>query len=160
MKTFADFGIDRARSATGRFESEARANAQIKGLKRYESGRPCPSGHVGERFVSNCGCVQCLLDQNKKNHAKNKTARNARSREYAKQKPSENRERSNASRYKSTRVPPWADRDAVQEFYRNCPAGMVVDHQIPLKGKFVSGLHVLENLQYLTPTQNAMKGAS
>lgn len=34
---------------------------------------------------------------------------------------------------------------------------MVVDHIIPTKGKNVSGLHVLNNLQYLTPSQNNSK---
>lgn len=32
-----------------------------------------------------------------------------------------------------------------------------VDHVLPLKGKLVSGLHVLENLQYLEPLANRQK---
>lgn len=47
---------------------------------------------------------------------------------------------------------------AIKEFYRNCPEGYHVDHIIPMKGKLVSGLHVLSNLQYLTPEENRRKG--
>lgn len=50
------------------------------------------------------------------------------------------------------------DLDARREFYKNKPAGMVIDHIIPFKGKNVSGLHVSWNLQYLTPEENMKKG--
>jgi hypothetical protein len=55
------------------------------------------------------------------------------------------------------RIPGWANLKAIKEFYDNCPSGYVVDHVIPLQGEFVSGLHVLENLQYLTARDNAVK---
>ena len=60
---------------------------------------------------------------------------------------------------KDQRVPAWADLPAIRAFYKACPPGLTVDHVIPLRGKTVSGLHVLENLQYLTPTENSSKGA-
>jgi hypothetical protein len=59
---------------------------------------------------------------------------------------------------KLKRMPSWADREAIAEFYRNCPKGYHVDHIIPLRGKYVSGLHVLENLQYLPAKENMSKG--
>jgi hypothetical protein len=59
---------------------------------------------------------------------------------------------------KLQRTPAWADLSAIRKFYEDCPVGFVVDHIIPLRGKFVSGLHVLENLQYLTPLANLEKG--
>lgn len=59
---------------------------------------------------------------------------------------------------KLKRLPSWADRNAIAEFYRNCPEGHHVDHIIPLRGKNVSGLHILENLQYLPAKENMSKG--
>jgi len=55
------------------------------------------------------------------------------------------------------RVVSWVDQEKIKEIYRNCPEGMHVDHIVPLKGELVSGLHVPENLQYLTPEENIKK---
>ncbi len=54
-------------------------------------------------------------------------------------------------------TPSWADFNAIREFYKYCPKGMAVDHIIPLQGKLVSGLHVDNNLQYLTSIENSSK---
>ena len=57
-----------------------------------------------------------------------------------------------AKRKKQT--PPDIDIKALQQFYLNCPEGYEVDHIIPIsKG----GLHCLENLQYLTISENRRK---
>lgn len=58
--------------------------------------------------------------------------------------------------------PAWADRKAIRAFYKACPPGYEVDHIIPLKGTYegnpVSGLHIVENLQYLPRFNNRTKG--
>lgn len=67
-----------------------------------------------------------------------------------------------AKRYaaKRHRTPLWSDLVAIKEIYEQCPQGMHVDHIVPILGEFVSGLHVPENLQYLTPQENFAKSNS
>lgn len=56
------------------------------------------------------------------------------------------------------RTPEWADLDKIAQIYADCPPGYQVDHEIPLKGDCVCGLHVHENLQYLLAAENRAKG--
>lgn len=68
--------------------------------------------------------------------------------------------RDRQNRYKgerSLRVPYWSQHTLISDFYSKCPEGYQVDHIIPLKGLLVSGLHVIENLQYLTTEDNQIK---
>lgn len=65
------------------------------------------------------------------------------------------------------RVPAWADLAKVKRFYdeakrltRETGIPHHVDHIIPLRGKYVSGLHVETNLQVLAAKINLAKGNS
>ena len=54
----------------------------------------------------------------------------------------------------NAQTPSNSNRAAIKQFYANCPSGYEVDHIIPIsKG----GLHILENLQYLTISENRRK---
>jgi hypothetical protein len=61
-----------------------------------------------------------------------------------------------AKKLKAT--PIWANKEEIKSIYDNCPAGCEVDHIIPLQNHFVCGLHVPNNLQYLTLKKNREKG--
>lgn len=63
-------------------------------------------------------------------------------------------------KYVKQQTPIWANVKKIRQIYLNCPDGMHVDHVIPLKGKLVCGLHVENNLQYLTPLENIKKNNS
>ena len=66
--------------------------------------------------------------------------------------------RASHARSKACRAhPAWANWDAIVKVYAGCPDGLVVDHYVPLNAPNVSGLHVAENLQYLTPSENLIK---
>lgn len=58
---------------------------------------------------------------------------------------------------RKNRMPAWADKKAIDDMYLNKPEGHHVDHIVPLNGKNVSGLHVENNLQYLTIKENMKK---
>jgi hypothetical protein len=59
--------------------------------------------------------------------------------------------------YIKLRTPIWANLYDIDKFYINCPKDYHVDHIIPLQGDIVSGLHVLNNLQYLKASDNLSK---
>lgn len=54
-------------------------------------------------------------------------------------------------------TPSWGQ-DGIEELYKLAAEhGFHVDHIVPLKGKLVSGLHVIFNLQLLPPVENFVK---
>ena len=54
-------------------------------------------------------------------------------------------------------TPSWFEKEEILLFYSNRPEGYHVDHIIPIQGALVSGLHVLNNLQYLPASENIAK---
>lgn len=105
--------------------------------------------------------------------ARNLEGQRERERRWAKENPDKARARARAKYAKSRKkiiayvsarekrvrqaTPPWADMAAIRAFYEARPEGHHVDHIVPLNGKNVCGLHVLENLQYLPASENCRK---
>lgn len=100
-----------------------------------------------------------FLARNKEWQKNNKEKQNSYKRNWAKK----NRNKRNFATVqyrmrKARATPAWADLNTIREIYYNCPKGMHVDHIVPIKGENVCGLHVENNLQYLTKQENLEKG--
>jgi len=108
--------------------------------KQYKICPTCGSQHRRQKYCSDdCNPNRLKLSVEEKYF-------------YVRAKKNEAWQRYMAKRKNQT--PANIDIKALQEFYLNCPKGYEVDHIIPIsKG----GLHSLENLQYLTISENRKK---
>ena len=132
----------------------------------YDSGIPCKRKHYGFRYRRSHGCVDCAKLSGKASYAKT-----VRLRELAKiaDEKAEWRALAIGCRPKGVRIhreiiikiqtPPWVSKATIDSIYAGCPIGHEVDHIVPLHGRYVSGLHIPSNLQYLTKTENRKKQA-
>jgi hypothetical protein len=161
----------------------ARATAKAKGLSRYFTGVACKHGHVAERYTGNKTCCECANATANKTKAKERAKYSASSSEWGKQNPEKmaqyqrkqnaknpgrrNLWTANYRSAKSTRMPKWLNDGQIFELesvYTYCSAlrkvglDYHVDHIVPLRGDFVSGLHVPWNLQVLPGRENMSKG--
>ena len=157
---------------------EAREN----GLVRYFTGKPCHKGHIDERLKSDRSCCACNREKqkfwakenpekkaikDKKYQVQNLEKFNARTKKWRDANPGKERERVVRRRAaKASRTPPWLNAGhhfEMECIYKYCAAlrgiglNYHVDHIIPLRGDFVSGLHAPWNLQVLTATENLTK---
>jgi hypothetical protein len=125
-----------------------RAAAKAAGSKFYFTGEACPQGHVELKYTSNGNCTACNSGLGRRWHQANPTAARVHAR------------RAHA-KARGFPVPPWqsdADRTEIDAFIAACPAGLTVDHIVPLGHAEVVGLHVARNLAYLTHSENSRKG--
>lgn len=152
----------------------SKKEAKQKGLKRYFTNKICKYNHVAERLCSNNSCVICSKikydDWRKENPEKSKHFSESwklnnyeKNRLTAKNWNLKNRNHKlylNSKRrsLKLKATAKWANQEKIKKIYLNCPSGYEVDHIIPLQGKTICGLHVENNLQYLTKSENSKKG--
>jgi len=159
--------------------------AKENGLTRYFTGKPCKHGHVSEWIVLGKACVECVKLAKKKWYSKNREHAICMAKQWRTKNPElakktvngwreKNRVRYGAymakasiERYvaKSQREPSWSNKRLVDSYYNVCSffneingyAKYHVDHVIPLRGNNVSGLHVHNNLQIITASENKAK---
>lgn len=129
---------------------------------RDEKNKPQPITqiltHYGYKYCAKCD--RCLLSINFQNSKAKKDGKSTECKqcraEYLKTGiGNAQTARRNARKLQASVL--W-DQEGITEFYENCPEGHHVDHIIPLQGKYVCGLHVLSNLQYLSASDNHCKG--
>lgn len=125
--------------------------------RRYEANRDAAKQYARERRAA----IELTESQ--------RAARAQYRKQHYQQHKAENFEYSvRRKRVKKQQTPAWADIMAIQAMYNKCielnaAAGKIayhVDHDIPLRGKTVSGLHVETNLRIISATENLKKGAT
>jgi hypothetical protein len=135
-------------------------------MTHYFTGKPCKRGHLANRLLSDRSCMECNPEKFKQlrreayaaNPDKEREVAKLRSREWRKLNPGHrNALKSKYLADRTQRIPGWANMPELVAFYKNCPEGYHVDHVYPLRGKYVSGLHVIGNLQYLPAVENMRK---
>lgn len=161
---------------------KTRKDAIHLGLKFYNTGKPCKNGHQCDRHVG-YGCVECLklIQQDyrkrnkdkiqkrnsnyKKNNAEKIAETNKSYREKNRSKRSfQNKKYKTQSRQASSvSLTEW-DELVISEAYilskkRKVETGFDwhVDHMIPLRGMYVSGLHCANNIQVIPAVMNLSK---
>lgn len=135
----------------------SRSEARAAGLKRYFTGTACKAGHVAERYTNGGNCAACLVLTSRTYADKNREVMYAQRCAWARENPGKNRAQVASARY-ARNTPAWSDLERIKQLYiEAADQGLTVDHVYPAKGKRVSGLHVPENLQFLTGTANARK---
>lgn len=124
----------------------------------YFTGKPCKRGHISKRVTKKKMCYRCDLDRVMLWQQNNRDKVCATMQLYRKRHPNYNKTQVSLRRARiKNAIPIWANLEKIKDFYRFCPVGYEVDHIIPLRGKYVSGLHVEGNLQYLSKTENRSK---
>lgn len=136
-------------------------------LEHYLQVHKCPSCRIYKKYSDyhlnkgnprgiNNECKECRTHSNALTYKKDSTKK-AHQRSYERHSDKIRERHIYQKVERARRVPLWSEKDKIVEFYKNCPKDKQVDHIIPLKGKLVSGLHVINNLQYLSPEDNMRK---
>lgn len=104
-------------------------------------------------------CKTCRVVRNAENYKKECT-KESHTRSYIKNKEAIKARNALYRAQIDLRVPTWSDRVEIALVFKGCPEGYHVDHIIPMRGELVCGLHVSENLQYLSEADNIRKSNS
>jgi 5-methylcytosine-specific restriction endonuclease McrA len=96
-------------------EITSRKQAKTLGLGKYFTGKPCPQGHVSERFTSSGGCVVCVRTRYDADRAENPE----KHRETVKRYYRRNRERLIETRREYQRDYYAANKDVIDEYKRD-----------------------------------------
>ena len=134
------------------------------GSRFFFTGRPCKRGHISVRRADNGYCRECANSSSTRwykaspeNRKKNRENVARWRREYPDRAKRSRRNQVRQRRKWRTRTPAWADVREINDFISGKPDGYHLDHIIPMCGKDVCGLHILENLQFIPAELNIKK---
>lgn len=134
--------------------------SQIKEPKSYSKNKNAPDGLCDQCKECRAAYTNSEAGKLTRKRYNQSEARKLSTKRYAQSDKGIATKRANTAKRRASklqRTPAWSDLEAIAIFYLNCPEGYQVDHIIPLQGELVSGLHVLENLQYLIASENRSK---
>lgn len=127
--------------------------------QRYYANPEKTKERVKAKYNAN---AEALREKRKQHYYLNVDIERALAKEQSRKWRQNNPGKHSALRYRyeqaiKERTPKWANTQDIIDFYAGCPKGFHVDHILPLRGKFVSGLHTVNNLQYLKAEDNLKK---
>lgn len=160
-----------------------RNDAKVANQQYYFTGKPCKNNHIAKRQTANGTCIECNRVYAMNHYTNNSASRIKLVKNYQSKNPDKvkrwskqnyiNNKAAFCNRAmmrhaaKLKRTPMWlsdSDKREIKLIYKiaarvSKETGIVhhVDHEIPLQGEFVSGLHVPGNLQLLTAFDNCSK---
>jgi hypothetical protein len=142
--------------------------AERLGLRQYSTGKACRNGHWSNRYTATGICLECSAANFRKWRAANMDRDKSNSSRWQRENKAKVRvslAKDRARRYR--RLASWADRKAIEHWYDlaekiTLATGVphVVDHEVPLNGYRVCGLHVETNLQVMPQDMNRRKSNS
>ena len=161
----------------------SRAESKAAGSSTYFTGKPCRAGHVDIRYTVNGGCAKCLKASNNALASQDREKYRERNRAYYRANATKIKKKvalwlrdhpetvsafTAAWRaHKRAGSPKWLTADERREirgiyWYARAWSAATrvphdVDHEIPLRGKEVCGLHVPWNLKILPASENRRK---
>lgn len=168
----------RNQAARDRVFDEKHPGVRASRASAYAAANPEKERARGERYrKENPGKLKAMQ---KRYYEENKEARIKNARDWVERNPERKRERQRewyaanpgmnafySSKWRKAAIqatPLWADLGAIRAVYQECAriseeTGIPhhVDHFYPLRGKTVSGLHVVENLRIIPASENVRK---
>ncbi len=143
--------FDKVYANANEIDCECGCGTKIKDKDKYGRDKTYVSGHNTKKYDDPLEYKRQYLIRNRDKH-------NARNRTWKKNNKQYGAAQTALRRARKKKCTPfWSDIDRIRQFYLNCPKGMTVDHIVPIKNDLVCGLHVPNNLQYLTPEENSRK---
>lgn len=159
MAEYREANREKARGYARRYREENPEKIAEQKRRYYEENREQIAEQKRRYYEEN---RDQIVEQKRQYNEANRGKRQ----EWVRQNPEKNAANTAKRRAaKLNRTPAWADLETIKLFYETRQAiseatGRLfhVDHEIPLQGKTVSGLHVPSNLQIIPAEHNIAKG--